>query len=75
MEKHLAVIAAVALCVSACAAPSKAHRSRAQMTQREKDSVVAESGLPGAGVVKKALSMSDAEARQQAELDSAAKEN
>ena len=45
------------------------------MTQREKDSVVAESGLPGAGVVKKALSMSDAEARQQAELDSAAKEN
>jgi hypothetical protein len=41
------------------------------MTQRERDSTVAESGLPGAGVVKRAMSVSDAGARRAAEYDSA----
>jgi hypothetical protein len=75
MRRQLALIAAILLCVGACAAPSKAHKSRAQMTQREKDSVFAESGLPGTGVVKKAIAMSDAETRRQAAADSAANEN
>jgi hypothetical protein len=68
-------IAAVTVLVTACAAPGKVGKPRDQMSQREKDSAIAESGLPGAGVVKKALKMSDAEARHQAEIDSASNEN
>jgi hypothetical protein len=41
------------------------------MTQRERDSTIAESGLVGAGVVGRALSVSDAEAKRTAQLDSA----
>lgn len=75
MKTHVIGIAAAVLCVTACAAPAKVDKPRDQMSQREKDSVVATSGLPGSGVVKRALSMSDAQARQQAALDSASKEN
>ncbi|HZK78685.1 MAG TPA: hypothetical protein VFC35_07245 [Gemmatimonadaceae bacterium] len=68
-------IAALLLCVSACAAPAKVDKPRDQMSQREKDSSIAASSLPGSGVVKRALAMSDAQARQQAALDSASEEN
>ena len=60
----------VALALVACAEPPPAGKPRSQMTQREKDSVIAASGLPGAGVVKKGMSMADAEARRAAMLDS-----
>lgn len=75
MKIRLLGIAAAVLCVAGCAAPAKVRKPRDQMTQREKDSTVAASALPGSGVVKKAISMADAEARQQAAFDSAAKEN
>jgi len=68
-------MAAVTLCASACAAPVKVDKPRDQMSEREKDSVIAASGLPGSGVVKKAMAMSDAEQRHQAAADSAGKEN
>ena len=45
------------------------------MSQREKDSALAASGLPGAGVVKKGLSIADAEAKRQAMFDSVGKDN
>lgn len=60
----------VLLALAACAEPSRAGKPRSQMTQREKDSVVAASGLPGSGVVKKGMRMADAEARRAAMLDS-----
>ncbi|MGK2962022.1 MAG: hypothetical protein ACSLFK_07740 [Gemmatimonadaceae bacterium] len=41
------------------------------MTQRERDSTIAASGLPGSGVVKRAMSIADAEARRAAAFDSA----
>lgn len=75
MKNHSFWISAVALGVSACAAPSKVDKPRDQMTQREKDSVIAASGLPGSGVVGKAIKMADQEAVRQAAFDSASKEN
>ncbi len=75
MKMHAGVLTAAALFVSACAAPVKVDKPRDEMSQREKDSVLAESGLPGAGVVKKAIAMSDEQHRQQAAQDSASKEN
>ena len=61
--------------LSACAEQSKVDKPRSRMSQRERDSTIAESGLPGSGVVKKGLSIADAEARRQAMLDSVGKEN
>lgn len=60
----------VALALVACVEPSKAGKPRSQMTQREKDSVIAASGLPGSGVVKKGMSIADEEAKRAAMLDS-----
>lgn len=45
-------------------------KPRAEMTQRERDSTIAASGLPGSSVVKKGMSMADAQARRAAMLDS-----
>lgn len=75
MKNRIIGIAAVTVLVTACAAPVKVDKPRDQMSQREKDSAIAASGLPGSGVVKKALRMSDQQAREQAALDSASKEN
>ena len=60
----------IVLALVACAEPSKVGKPRSRMTQREKDSVIAASGLPGSGVVKKGMSMADAEAKRAAMLDS-----
>ena len=75
MRIHVVVLATAVLCIGACAAPVKVDKPRAEMSQREKDSVLAASSLPGAGVVKKAMAMSDQQERRQATLDSAGKEN
>lgn len=75
MTKHVLWIGVLALGASACAAPGKVDKPRDQMTQREKDSAIAVSGLPGSGVVGKAIRMSDQEARHQAQIDSASNEN
>lgn len=75
MKIHVGVIAVVVLCAGACAAPGKVDKPRDEMSQREKDSVLGASSLPGSGVVKKAMPMSDAEAKHQAAIDSASNEN
>lgn len=64
-------MAAGFLAVTACAAPAKVDKPREKMTQRERDSTIAESGLIGSGVVKKALSVSAAEEKRAALYDSA----
>ncbi|HEX6574619.1 MAG TPA: hypothetical protein VF042_06570 [Gemmatimonadaceae bacterium] len=58
------------LVLSACAAEPEIDKPRSQMTQRERDSTIAESGLPGSGVVKKGLSMADGQAKRAAMIDS-----
>lgn len=75
MKNHVMWISALALGIGACAAPAKVDKPRDQMSQREKDSAVAASGLPGSGVVGKAMNMADQEAARQAAFDSASKEN
>jgi len=65
----------VILAVVACAEPPAVGKPRSEMTQREKDSILAESGLPGSGVVKKGMNMADAQAKRAAMLDSIAKDN
>lgn len=72
MRKTL-LTAAAALALSACAEPVPTmEKTRDQMTERERQETIANSGLPGASVVKKGLAMADAENQRTAEIDSAA---
>ena len=63
------------LILAACAEPAKVDKPRSQMTQRERDSTIAISRLPGAAVVKKGMNMADAGAKRAAMLDSASSGN
>jgi hypothetical protein len=60
----------LAVLLTACAEAPEIRKPRSEMTRRERDSTIAESGLPGAGVVKRAMNVADAEARRAAEYDS-----
>ncbi len=75
MKTQLIRFAILVLGAAACAAPVKIDKPRDEMSERERDSTIAGSGLPGSGVVKKAMSMSDVQQIQSAELDSASREN
>ena len=66
------VLVAVVMLLSACAEPPKIDKPRSQMSQRERDSTIAASRLPGAGVVKKGMSIADKEAKRSAMIDSLA---
>jgi hypothetical protein len=66
------VIAAVALGLVACAKDDTDNRQ--QLTQREKDSVLAHSQIPGAKAVNKAFNTADSARARQARLDSAQQE-
>jgi len=63
---------ALSVLLAACADAPEIRKPRSEMTQRERDSAVAESGLPGSEVVKRAMNTSDAEARRAAAFDSIA---
>ena len=58
------------LLVAGCAEKPKFEKARSEMTQREKDSVIAASGLPGSSVVKKGMSIADGQAKRAAMMDS-----
>ena len=75
MRPALIVLAvATALSLAACAEEPKFTKARADMTQRERDSTIAASGLPGSKTVKKAISIADKEAQRAAMFDSAAEQ-
>jgi hypothetical protein len=57
------------LALTACADAPAIEKPFAERTQRERDSAFAESKLPGAPLVKKAMKLSDAQTRRMAELD------
>jgi hypothetical protein len=61
----------LAIVLSACAAPETAGNNRDTMTQRQKDSVLAQSQLPGARGVGMAMNAADSAKARQAKLDSA----
>jgi hypothetical protein len=59
------------LIVAGCSKGDDNSDRRSKMTERERDSVLSESGLPGAKVVGRALSASDSELHHTIQLDSA----
>ena len=76
MKKSILAALLGAAALSGCAAePPPIDKPRSQMTQRERDSTIAASGLPGSGVVKKGMVLADREAKRAALLDSIGSEN
>lgn len=71
MNRYMRWILTGALPLTACAEPPKIDKPRAEMSQRERDSTVALSRLPGSQVVKQALDASDSEAARVRAMDSA----
>jgi hypothetical protein len=64
--------AALTLALAACAKKDESAASKPALTQREKDSILANSTIPGARAVKKSMSVADsAAARQTRMLDTA----
>jgi hypothetical protein len=68
--KIIAILIPSALVLAACAEEPKFDKPRSLMTRREKDSVIAASGLPGSGVVKKGMQIADGQAQRAAMMDS-----
>ena len=69
LKSGMAVFALVVLSVGCAKADTE--DSRAKLTQREKDSILAGSQIPGARAVKKTMTVADSAAARQARLDSA----
>jgi len=67
--KALLIVAAAA-CLAGCASDKTPANDRDTMTQRQRDSVLSQSGLPGAQGVGRALSASDSVRARNARLDS-----
>ena len=67
------VVCAVLIGLGACAPKQESGGSRT-LTERQRDSLIGRSALPGAAVVQRAMSSTDAEARRaarmQAQVDS-----
>jgi hypothetical protein len=63
----------VAAVLSGCGGADTARNDRDTMTQRQKDSVLAQSRLPGAAGVGMAVSAADSARARQAQLDSASR--
>ncbi|HVD59792.1 MAG TPA: hypothetical protein VNC11_02900 [Gemmatimonadaceae bacterium] len=61
--------------IAGCSDKPTNFKPRSEMTQREKDSTLGASSLPGAPVVTRALGASDVGAARAAALDSASQEN
>ena len=67
---RIRVVLAVVLLTTACAGSETPANNRDTMTQRQRDSVLAQSRLPGAQGVGRALSASDSVRARNAQLDS-----
>jgi hypothetical protein len=68
---HLKWILPLFLLLTACSSGENDSNRRDKMSQRERDSVLAESGIPGAKVVGRALTASDSETSHTSMVDSA----
>jgi hypothetical protein len=73
--RKLYLLALPLLVASACAEPPAVGKPRSEMSQHERDSTIAASGLPGSGVVKKGLSIAAVGDKRAAMLDSVTDEN
>jgi uncharacterized lipoprotein YajG len=70
MRRSLPVVAAVVLLVS-CAKPAPSPKATAPLTQRQHDSAIGASGLPGATGIHSAQRVADSMAARRARIDSA----
>jgi hypothetical protein len=70
MPKTGMIFAAAALALSACAKDDTI-QTTTERTRREKDSILANSQIPGARAVKKSMTVADSAAARQARIDSA----
>ena len=70
-RSHLALVVGL-VTLTGCASDTKGNK-RDTMTQRQKDSVLAQTGLPGAQGVAKALRAADSAKARQAQIDSASR--
>ena len=61
------VVVLIALTLASC---SKSEPARAPLTERQRDSVLAQEPIPGASVVGRALAVSDSAATRAARIDS-----
>ena len=66
----LAAALVSSICI-ACASDETGANRRDTMTQRQRDSVLAKSGIPGAKGVGKAMNAADSAKARQSQLDSA----
>jgi hypothetical protein len=66
-------LVAVVLCLAACG-KDDADVNKRVLTQREKDSILGASQIPGARAVKRALGSADSANARQSRLDSAERE-
>jgi hypothetical protein len=66
---------AIALAIGVSACGDDEPDARRDLTQREKDSILGASQIPGAKAVKRSLTSADSAAARQARLDSAEREN
>ena len=62
-----------ALLLIASCVPLTDEMPKKQLTERQRDSLIGHSDLPGAAVVQRSLSISDVSARQAAAMDSLTK--
>ena len=69
-----ALPAAAALLVAACAGEPPRTQNADTLTQRQRDSVIGASGLPGAEGIAKAQAAQDSAAARNARLDSAGRD-
>lgn len=63
--KRVIPLALISLCVLACTDKKKADNGQPEVTQRQRDSVIGESALPGAQGVRGALGAADSAAARQ----------
>jgi hypothetical protein len=68
--KSIIVLAAAVLLAAGCGSTQRAENERPELTQRQRDSVLARSGLPGSRTVGMALHQSDRAALRSSDLDS-----
>ncbi len=71
MPKRGITILGAAFCLASAACTQESEQSRSTLTQREKDSILAGSQIPGARAVKKTMTTADSAAARQARIDSA----
>ena len=70
MLRTATVLAMVGTLLAGCVKSDEGGNNRDTMTQRQKDSVLAQSGLPGARGVSKAMRAADSAKAHQAQADS-----